>query len=145
MKQSSAFSLVVAAAIGALYSWIAVVFWGWYAAYGPLIMWLRNVLPPKEHHTLNLVVVNSHDAIVNVLLAAPFAAIALVWFRSKIWSCLLVAVLAALFVNLWGTDLEGLSALSHNWQFWLGLVYAVGSLPIAFVLMKALRCRRAHA
>jgi hypothetical protein len=139
MKLRDLLSLAIAAAVGISYSLTATAFWGWYVAHNPILEWLLDVMPPREYPSLHLMAVHSVDLIINVLLATPFAAILLIFVRSRVWLCLLVAVLTALLVNLWGTDLGAFRTLSRHVGFWMGIGYVAASLPIGFLLLRTLR------
>lgn len=145
MKIASSTKYLVAALIGAAYSWLAVAFWGRYVVNHPINDWLLGVFAKQGHNILYYASIYTHDVLVNVLLATP-AAVALVALKdSNNWHCLLVAVAAAVVVGSWGMELSSLSLLFRSWGFWAGLAMSVFSLPIAFAAVRAFRRQQSHA
>lgn len=99
----------------------------------------------QGHRTLYFIGIYTHDALLNVLLAMP-AAVALIAFKgSNNWTCVLVAVLAAVMVGYWDVETSALPVLLHSWGFWTDLAMIVFSLPIAFVAIRAFRERQSRA
>ena len=78
----------------------------------------------------------AHDALVNVLLAAPFA-IAFAAIRPlNNWSCVLVAVATAFVGTYWTVELSSLPLLIKSWSFWAGVSMSIASLPLAYIAAK---------
>lgn len=139
MKITSSTKYLVAALIGAAYSWLAVAFWGRYSMNNPINDWLLEVLAKQGHNISYYLSIYTHDVLLNVLLAAP-AAIALVAFKeSDNWNCVLVAVAAAVIVGYWGMEMSSLPLLFRSWGFWAGLAMTLFSLPVAFTAIRVFR------
>jgi hypothetical protein len=139
MKRTALGSLVVAASVGAFYSWVVIQFWAVYSFASPIAAWLRATIPPREHQWLHLAAMYLHDALTNVVLAAPFAALLVLFTHQRSWLCLATAVLSALVVNCWGTNLAALVDLAAIGGFWIGIAMCLFSLPIAYLMVQAAR------
>lgn len=145
MRITSSTKYVVAALIGMAYSWLAVAFWGRYVMNHPINDWLLEVFATRGHSTLYYISMYTHDMLLNVLLAAP-AAFALIAFKeSNNWTCVLVAVIAAVMVGYRDMEMSSLSLLLRSWGFWAGLAMSMFSLPIAFSVIRAFRTQRSYA
>ena len=145
MKIASGNKYLVAALVGAAYSWLAVAFWGRYVINNPINDWLLEVFAKQGHSALYYISIYTHDVLLNVLLATP-AAVALIAFKgSNIWNCVLVAVVAAVIVGYWDMELSSLPLLFRSWGFWAGLGMSVFSLPIAFTTIRTFRKQPIHA
>lgn len=145
MRITSSTKYVVAALIGVAYSWLAVAFWGRYVMNHPINDWLLEVFATRGHSTFYYISMYTHDMLLNVLLAAP-AALALIAFKeSNNWTCVLVAVIAAVTVGHWDMEMSSLSLLLRSWGFWAGLAMSMFSLPIAFSVIRAFRTQRSYA
>ena len=136
--------LLVAAFLGAFYAWMSINFWGGYAATNPINEWLLHALAKPGQEASYLAAIYTHDVIVNVLLAAPVAAV-LVTFRSlNNWPSVFTVVAFGVAVAFWDTNWST-SRLLNSHGFWLGLGMSIWSLPIAFVGIRALKRRHPSA
>ena len=142
MKQHRIAAVLVAALIGAFYWWVSVHFWGMHAADTPFPKWLHAVLPPREHRALDTAVIYSHDAILNVLLAVPFASMFVLFTRLNNWLCIAAAVVVANIAIYWGAEWGGDPPLIKFWSFWVGAGMSILSLPAAFLIVRAIPGRR---
>jgi hypothetical protein len=137
--------LLVAAFLGALYAWMSINFWGGYAAAHPINDWLLHALAKPAQEASYFAAIYTHDVIVNVLLAAPVAAV-LVTFRSlNNWPSVLTAVAFGVAVAFWDTNWDSASGLLSSYGFWLGLGMFLWSMPIAFVGIRVLKRRHESA
>ncbi len=141
MKRTSLGAILLATIVGAFYSWVAVEFWASYSIASPFGVWLRTVLSPAEHPSLHLVAIYSHDALVNVLLAIPFAAVLLLFTRLRSWGCLAAAVAGALVMGYRDLEWLTLTDLAPHVGFWVGLAMTALSLPLAFLGVKGVQGR----
>ena len=87
----------------------------------------------------------THDIIVNVLLAAPFAAVFVLFRRLDNWPCVLLAVLASLVVTYGGLEWSFFVNAAQLPFAWMGLSTQLISLPIAFAVGRAIRNRASGA
>jgi hypothetical protein len=136
---------LIAATIGAFYGWMAVNFWGGYAANNPINEWLLDVLAGPGHQIPYLVAISMHDVIVNVLLASPIATVLVAFRGLNSWPNLLVTLTFAVVISFWGTNWSSVSRLLSSQGFWLGLGMSIWSLPIAFAGIRGLTRSRASA
>jgi hypothetical protein len=133
--------LAIAAFLGAFYAWMSINFWGGYAANNPINDWLLDALAQHGRRASYLAVIYTHDVAVNVLLAAPVAAV-LVTFRSlNNWPNLLAVVAFGVAASFWDTNWDSTSPLLSSHGFWLGLGMSIWSLPVAFAGIRALKRR----
>ena len=145
MKGTASARVVIAPFVGAFYGWMAVNFWGGYAANSSINDWLLSTLAEPGYEASYLVAIYAHDIVVNVLLAVPVAAV-LVAFRSlNDWPNLIIAVAMGVVVSFWNTHWGSFPLLLSSWGFWLGFGMSVWSLPIAFAGIRALRRSSASA
>lgn len=130
--------------IGVFYSWVTTHFWSAHALDGPLMTWLQNTEPPRQHIHLVTVLSYSSDAIINVLLAVPFASMFVLVARLNNWPCVAAAVAAATITTYWGTVWESLPDMVKLWGFWFGVSMSVLALPAAFAIVRATPRRWLH-
>ena len=129
--------IFVAACLGVLYACIAINFWSVYAANNPVSVWLINALSANGHEMAYRVAIGIHDMIVNIVAAAPFAAVLLIRSSLNNWTCAAVAGAAAVVFGYWDTNWS--VSLLTSMGFWFGLAMTLLSLPIAFAGFRAIR------
>ena len=137
MVRPSASLIFAAACLGMFYAWIAVNFWGFYAANNPFNEWLLNGLAVNGHGTVYRLVIGAHDVVINILLAIPFAALLLVRSGLNSWTYAAVAAAAAVVFANWDTNWS--ATLITSVGFWMGFAMMLLSLPIAFAGVRAIR------
>lgn len=136
MNVTSNAKYFIAIVVGLVYAWLAVAFWGWYVMNHPINEFLLEVFARQGQEFVYRISIFAHDALVNVLLAAP-AAITLVSIKGlNNWSCVIVATITAFVTLFWTVDLSSLPLLFQSWGFWAGLYMSAFSLPIAYVAAK---------
>jgi hypothetical protein len=137
-------ALLVGALIGAFYWWVLIHAWGMHLADNPLNKWLLEMDFHRQHLTLYKAILYSHDVMINVLLAVPFASMFVLSDRLNNWPCLCVAVLVANVATYHGTDWTGSSLIVAHWGFWIGLGMSLLALPAAFLMVRAIPNRWLH-
>ena len=140
MKQHHIATILAGALIGAFYWWVWAHFWGMHAADNSLDKWLLDINLHRNNLALFRLVIWSHDVVVNVLFAVPFASMFMLGARFNNWLCVTAAVLVANAAMYWGTEWMNLSPLLGSWGFWAGLGMSLLSLPAAFLIVRAV-CR----
>lgn len=143
MKMPVSSQILCAACIGIFYSWMLVNFWGSYSLNNPINEWLLDILAKRGYEELYLVGIHTHDVIMNVLLAAPIAAIFVVFHSLNRWPILLVAVASGVIFTFRNTDWSLLHLAFDSWRFWFGLGVSAFSLPIAFASIRTFPWKRA--
>lgn len=138
-RKSDIGALVASFLIGAIYSWAAERFWGFYASNSPLNDWLLEAVAARGQGTLYRATMSVHDILVNVVFAIPFAALFVAFARLNRWRNLAVAALTAVVVAYSGTRSSVL--LLSRFSFWLGLALTFASLPLAFEGLRLARSR----
>jgi len=139
MRVTSNAKYLIAIFVGLAYVWLAVAFWGWYVVNHPINEFLLETFARQGHEFLYRISILLHDAVVNLLLAAP-AAFALASISGlNNWKCVFVAVAAALVGTYWTVDISSLPLLVRSWSFWAGLCMSVISLPVAYVAANTFR------
>jgi hypothetical protein len=144
MKRTSLTAILLAALVGAFYSWVAIQFWASYSVASPFGDWLRTVLSPAQHRYLHLIAIYSHDVVLNVVLAIPFAAMLLLFTRRGSRGCLAAAVAGALVMGYRDLDWRSLTELAPFAGFWMGIAMTVLSLPIALLAVRVAMSHRHH-
>ena len=135
--KSSAITYSLSSLLGVVYGWVALNFWELYATNNLIVAWLLDALVARGYPTLFQVVVSTHDVIVNVLVAAPFAAVLVALRQLNHWSFAAIAAASAVIVTNWGTQWS--LVLFASWGYWFGLGMTLISLPIAFAAIRVLR------
>jgi len=136
MVKVTLWSLLVAAAVGFVYYWAAVEFWGIYAAGNPINDTLLDVLVRRGHNMAYRVIISVHDVILNVLLALPFAAVFRLLRAVRSWTHVGLAATVAVIVGYGPTEWESLPLLFRGWVFCFGFAMSALSLPLAFALLS---------
>lgn len=137
MSVSSNAKYPIAVLLGLAYIWLAIAFWGWYVMNLPINEFLLETFARQGHDISYRISIIAHDALVNVLLAAPFA-IALASVKPlNNWSCVFVAVATAFVGSYWSVELSSLPLLIRSWSFWAGVCMTVVSLPLAYLAAKS--------
>jgi len=131
-------AIAVAAVIGVFYWWTWLHSWGMHLVDNPLVPWLQANAPPREHPTLYPAILAVHDAVMNVLLAIPFAAMLALSARLNDWSCAIVAALMANVMMYWTTEWQMIPVAAATTVFWIGLGITAFALPAAFLLVRTL-------
>ena len=129
--------MLIAGCLGVLYAWIAIIFWRFYAVNSPMNGWLIDVFAVNGYRTLYRVAIGIHDVVVNIVVAAPFAALLMVRSSLNNWICAAVAGMTAVVFANWGTNWS--VPLLTNVGFLFGLAMTLLSLPIAFAGIRAIR------
>ena len=138
MTATSSVKYLVAIILGLAYVSLAIAFWGWYVMNHPINELLLDIFARQGHMLLYRASIFAHDALVNLLLAAP-AAVAFIKINAlNNWKYVIVAVLSALVGSYWSVDLSALPSLLQNWSFWAGLCLSIFSLPIAYLAAKSI-------
>lgn len=136
MSTTSNTKYPIAILLGLAYIWLATAFWGWYVINHPINEFLLETFARQDHDISYRISIIAHDALVNVLLAAPFA-IALVAIKPlNNWSCVLVAVATAFVGSYWSVELSSLPVLIKSWSFWAGVCMSIASLPLAYIAAR---------
>ena len=104
MKEHRLAVLLASALIGTFYWWVVMHAWAMHIVDNPLNKWLLAIQFPRNHLALYKVLIYSHDAAFNVLLALPFASMFMLVTRLNNWQCIAVAVLAANVATYWDAD-----------------------------------------
>jgi hypothetical protein len=139
MVKVALWSLLIAAALGVAYYWVAANVWGILAAGNPINEALLDALVRRGHTVAYRVIISMHDLIVNVLLALPFAAAFCLFRALRSWTHVALAATAALIAGYGPTEWDSLPLLVRYWGFWLGFLMAGLSLPLAFAMLSRLR------
>jgi hypothetical protein len=143
MKFEAVIFLVVAAVLGVLYEAAVSAIWGYYAAsdIAPL-GWLIALFGSGT--VLFWAGLYTHEILVSLLFAAPFA-FAFVAIRGlNNWPCVCLAVLASLVAGYWGAEWSNLDFgwLAQRPTWWAGMALQLFSLPVAFIVIRVIRRRR---
>ena len=132
---------LMASCLGVAHGVIAVDIWGYLASgHNPVANWLLEKLGSRD---VFWVAIGFHDAIVNILIAVPFAALLFVRPSINKWKYAAVAGAAYFLLAFWRTFARyGMSAvplLYSSPYYALGNAAPLLSLPIAFAAMRAIR------
>ena len=101
MTATSSVKYLVAIILGLAYVSLAIAFWGWYVMNHPINELLLDIFAKQGHMLLYRASIFAHDALVNLLLAAP-AAVAFIKINAlNNWKYVIVAVLSALVGSYW--------------------------------------------
>ena len=126
---------------GALLTFFGVAFWGLYVLNHPINNWLLANFATKGQPLAYYVSIYSHDLILNVLIALPFA-----YFLSKIppqksWRYVWVAVVTGVVLQYWRlfADPIGLNVVLKAPTFYAGVLVSIVALPLAFIAVSNLR------
>ena len=131
-------AVLVSALIGAFYYFVILHFWGMHFGDNAFNKWLLLDLQlPRNHPLLYRVVIYSHDVILNVLLAVPFASMFVLGARLNNWLCIAVAALVTNVLLYRTTEWRNLWLVPASIGFWNFLL----ALPVAFLLVRAARQR----
>ncbi len=124
--------------VGFVYSSAVVHFWGIYPSKSTLTQWFLTEFAMKGRAIAYQLAVYSHDILLNVLLAIPFAYVIGRLRPKRDWAYLSVAVLVALMLNYGHLvfDLRALRFLLREFGFYMGIVMLLVSLPIALTLIR---------
>lgn len=128
-----------AALAGAAHAFAAVFLWTFLAVSNPIIDWLLDSLARKGHEVTYRLAIYSHDLIVNVMLALPFAVFIAFLTPRRSWSYLWVALTVSVCLLNWSLLLDpGHFAIVLGLpSFYLGTLVMVLSLPLAFAAVIA--------
>ena len=135
MKKIDNLSIFFAICIGALYSGIAIIFWRAYDG-SPINEYLLNIVAMRENHVWSLVVLYTHDMVINLLLALPFSLIFLIVRGLNDWKYLSIALFSSMLLSLWSiVSSSVIPAFEESWV-WFGIGLSYLSLPIAFSIVR---------
>lgn len=128
--------LLAAAGIGILYHWVMVAVWGFLGASNPINDALLDMLMRREnrHVAAYWTLISTHDLLVHLLIALPFAATFRFVPALRNWTYVMLAAAAAFIAVYASTELASLPSLMTSWAFWLGAATVAFSLPVAFML-----------
>ena len=136
------YSIPLAAVCGAVYAWSAITIWAYYIVRSPIPRWIHTAFATPGENTVYYLSAYAHDLILNVLIALPFAAF-LAWLTPKnSWKLVWIAVLVALVTSYWEmlinpSEVDGFTLRSAG--FYFGALMGLGSLPLAFLLVRAVK------
>jgi len=125
---------VLAALFGAAYVLVATQFWSFYAIGNPVNDWLLVNLAMEGYEASYRVATYSHDLVVNTIIALPFAYLIARLNPKNGLAYLTVAVTVAILFNYWwiALDSKALVLMLRTWQFYVGFLVTVASLPLAY-------------
>ena len=108
---------------------------GFYTDHSPVNAWLIELLVSDGHPMLYRVARTIHELIVNILIAAPFAATLISVERLNAWICAVAASIAAVVFINWGA--VSLPVL-ENAGFWVDSATTAFCPILAFAGFRAL-------
>ena len=132
---------LLAIACGALLAYLGTAFWGIYVVVNPINDWLIENLATQGRTLAYYLFAYSHDIIVSIIFAIPFA-----YLLSRIppryaWRYVWIAVVTALVLQYWRVfaDPIGLKVILRAYSFYIGVLISTFTLPAAFLIVRKLR------
>lgn len=135
----------LAVGVAIAYYFVLAMFWGLFATYNPIFKWLLNTYAVTDPALFRLAVW-SHDIVVNVLLALPFALLITKISPDRRWAYVALAVLLV-FIGQYRLvlfDIGLLEFLVHSNDALFGMIFTLVCLPFALLLVTLVQRRRAR-
>lgn len=131
---------LIAAGCGVIYIIAIVEIFGRVLVPNPINEWLIEKLATAGHGVAYTIAIYSHDFLIYIIVAVPFALMLSLLRPRYSWKYLIAALIASLAAHYWLplTEPDRLMHLVQSWRFWVGLGMSVLGLPIAFVTMTLL-------
>jgi hypothetical protein len=138
-QQRELIKLLAATLSGVAYIYVLSLMFGHVLVPNPINQWLIEDLAKTGNELGYNVAIYTHDLLVYVVVAIPFAVMLSRLPPKNAWKYLLFALGASLLSQYWILIAEPsrLVTLVEHWQFFVGLGISMTGLPIAFALITA--------
>lgn len=102
------------------------------------------MLARQGHEIAYRLAIYTHDLVVNILLALPFAVLITTFKPRRSWVYLWIALGSSTLLLEWTllTDLEWLMNVLRMWSFYAGAAVMFISLPLAYIAVVTFQTRR---
>ena len=137
-KYRTAFAYLIGIGCGVAYIYILAQLFGRVLVRNPINQWLIEKLAKTGHDVGYNIAIYSHDFLVYLIVALPFAVVLSRLPPRNSWKYLLVALATSLVLQYWVpiTDPSALIRLAELWQFYIGLGMSILGLPFAFAAVS---------
>jgi len=140
IKNHIAIQIPVAILLG-LVTGLSISFvWGFYVVYSPFLTWMSDGVLLPGHKIAFYAVIYTHDLVVSIALAYPFAMLFAHLYKPIVgWRFILIAALTIFVFGYWSVLSSGGAVVFFvdlAPQSIIGVVNLVGSLPIAYYLVR---------
>ena len=139
-NRRKALAYLIGAGCGFAYTYILVQLFGRVLVFNPINEWLLENLARAGHEVGYRIAIYSHDFLIYIIVAIPFAVVLSRLPPKNNWMYLLVALATSLVVQygVLFSDLSRLISVAGHWQFYVGLGMSILGLPLAFAAVTAL-------
>jgi len=143
-KYRTVFAYLTGVGCGVAYIYILAQLFGRVLVPNPVNLWLLEKLAKTGHEVEYKIAIYSHDFLIYVIVAVPFAVVLSRLPPKNSWKYLLVALATSLVLQYWApiTDPTALANLAKLWQFYVGLGISIVGLPLAFAAVSAVSNKR---